>query len=395
MAFLNIFNRIKKNNKKHISDIIPDERDKMKEVPIGYKEDQKLSKKDDISGICNDIVESARQIDEAKVEYQAVTSYLADIQKIENIPIEDKTEIEDAARNIHNLTKERSIHQDKKRIKISDSQYRLMEQYEDVIPDEIVKMKRNEEYNIIVKNDMRNLEGEKGSITYQQEEIINQQHFLKIISIVTSLIVFGLFALFIFFSLQYDKDMTVPYILTIIMAAISAFYIFNEARKNRYNMIMAEKKISKAINLLNSVKIKYINITNLLEYSHNKYMVNSSSELQYLWEQYMKAKDEEKRYQNNTELLNYYNETLIKSLKRYQINDPDIWIHQAIAIIDNKEMVEIRHRLNVRRQKLRERIDYNSKLKEENMEEIRGVLKKNPEYKEEVIKVLKGYEILI
>lgn len=390
MAVLNIFNKKKKSKKgSKKNDIL------QMEEPIGYKEEQRLNKTDDISGICNDIVESARQIDEAKVEYQAVTSYLADIQKIENIPIEDKTEIEDAARNIHNLTKERSIHQDKKRIKISDSQYRLMEQYEDVIPDEIVKMKRNEEYNIIVKNDMRNLEGEKGSITYQQEEIINQQHFLKIISIVTSLIVFGLFALFIFFSLQYDKDMTVPYILTIIMAAISAFYIFNEARKNRYNMIMAEKKFSKAIGILNSVKIKYINITNLLEYSHNKYMVNSSSELQYLWEQYMKAKDEEKRYQNNTELLNYYNETLIKSLKRYQINDPDIWIHQAIAIIDNKEMVEIRHRLNVRRQKLRERIDYNSKLKEENMEEIRGVLKKNPEYKEEVIKVLKGYEILI
>ena len=86
---------------------------------------------------------------------------------------------------------------------------------------------------------------------------------------------------------------------------------------------------------------------------------------------------------------------LINQLKRCQLNDPEIWIHQAIAIIDNKEMVEIRHRLNIRRQKLRERIDYNSKIKEGNIEVIRGILKKNPECEEEVIRVLKGYEIQV
>ena len=64
--------------------------------------------------------------------------------------------------------------------------------------------------------------------------------------------------------------------------------------------MMSEKKMIKAIGLLNSVKIKFINISNLLDYSHSKYMVNSSSELTFLWEQYVKVKDEDKRYQNNT-----------------------------------------------------------------------------------------------
>lgn len=392
MSFFNLFHIKKKGKKKDDLSVSIQQGNKKPEEFSGIKSERKVSKKEDIKEICHEIIEAARQIDETKVEYQAVTSYLTDMQKMDHIPLEDKSGIEDAARNIYNLTKERQKHQDKKRIKISESQYRYMERYEDVIPDEIIKMKQNEEYYMLVKNDMRNLEGEKGGITYQQEEIVKQQEFLKIISVVTSIIVLGLFALFFFFSFKEKKDMTIPFILTIIMAAISGIYIFYEARKNQYNMMLAEKKMSKAIGLLNSVKIKYINTTNVLEYSHSKYMVNNSNELEFVWKQYMRIKDEEKRYQNNTELLDYYNETLIRHLRRYQIHDPDIWIHQAIAIIDDKEMVEIRHRLNVRRQKLRERIDYNSNIKETYMEAIREILQKKPEWKAEVIRILGSHK---
>ena len=65
----------------------------------------------------------------------------------------------------------------------------------------------------------------------------------------------------------------------------------------------------------------------------------------------------------------------------------------ADYLIDNKEMVEVRHRLNGRRQKLRERIDYNNNLKERSLAEINKMLTQRPESKEEVIVLLRKFGI--
>ena len=56
-------------------------------------------------------------------------------------------------------------------------------------------------------------------------------------------------------------------------------------------------------------------------------------------------------------------------------------------------MVEIRHTLNVRRQKLRERIGYNTKLRDNGFEEIKNILNKKPDIKDIVIDTLRQYQI--
>lgn len=399
---MGFFNRLKKDKGKVASNLKIKEQQRKDTLLVSLKMDKERVNLSDVSerktyikDNCEQIIEATRQIDEARVEYQAVTSYLTDMQRIDRIPIEDRQDIDDAARKIITLLKERAKYQNRKNIKISAAQYKQIELYEDEISEQIVNMKQYEEYNIIVKNDMRNLEGEKGSLLFQKEEIIHQQKYLKGLAILTAVIVISLFALFFTLATVLSKDMVIPYILTIIMAAVSLFYICYEARRNIYEMKRTEIKSNKAIRLLNRVKIKYINTNNWLDYVYSKYMVNTSSELNYLWEQYVKAKDEEKRYKDNTDLLNYYNETLIAGLKGYKIADPEVWIHQAIAIIDGKEMVEVRHRLNVRRQKLRERIDYNTKLKEDSTKDLQDMTLKNPEWKPEVIKILSEHDIHI
>lgn len=395
MRFFNWFKKDKKAEETLQTDVSQVKTDSIEldEKVINY--DMTSDSKKFIHDNCELIVDASRQIDEAKVEYQAVASYLTDMQKIDSIQEEDREDLDDAARKIITLTRDRTQYQNRKDIKITDVQYKLIEQYDDEIPDVINKLTKNEEYLIIVKNDMRALEGEKGTLKFKKEETQKQQQYLKGIAIIISILVVGLFALFATITSVFYKDMFLPYVLTIIMAVISASYIFFEARKNIYEMKVTEQKLNKAISLLNKVKIKYINTTNLLEYSYNKYRVNSSSELKYIWEQFMKVKDEEKRYKNNTELLNYYNEVLIKRLRNFKIADPDIWIYQAIAIIDSKEMVEVRHRLNVRRQKLRERIDYNTKLRQEGTQVIQKLITKYPDKKNEVIEALKKFNINI
>ena len=347
-----------------------------------------------ITDNCDQILESSKQLEELKIEYQAVTSYLNDIQKLEQIPSEEREYLNDTARKIITFTRERAKYQNKTR-KITDAQYKHIARYEDILPQELKKMKNNEAYNNTIKTDMKYLEGEKGALLYQKEEILNRHTYLKKIAVITCILVFSLFLLFVILQNVTKANMQIPFLMTITMALVSAVYIFINSGVNRNDMKLTERKLNKAINLLNKVKIKYINNTNELDYSYQKYMVNSYAELWFLWEQYLKAKEEEKIYEKNTKQLEFYNRELVKELRSYDLKDPDIWVYQAAAVIDSKEMVEVRHRLNVRRQKLRERIEYNNKLKEKSIEEITGFVNQRPANREEVTRKLKDYGIYL
>ncbi len=349
---------------------------------------------DFIADNCDQIIESSKQLEELKVEYQAVTSYLTDIQKLEQIPPDEREYLNDTARKIITFTRERAKYQNNTR-KITDTQFKHIAKYEDVLPKELIKMKNNEAYNNTIKTDMKYLEGEKGALQYQKEEILSKHTYLKNIAAVTCILVISLFLLFIILQNVTKANMQIPFLMTIIMALVSAVYIFINSGINRNDMKLTERKLNKAINLLNKVKIKFINNTNELEYSYQKYMVNSYAELWFLWEQYLKAKEEEKAYEKNTKQLEFYNRELVKELRSYDLKDPDIWVYQAAAVLDSKEMVEVRHRLNVRRQKLRDRIEYNNKLKEKSIEDITKFINQRPENREEVTRKLKDYGIYL
>ena len=85
-------------------------------------------------------------------------------------------------------------------------------------------------------------------------------------------------------------------------------------------------------------------------------------------------------------------ERLLKILRRYQLKDPDRWIHQVDAILNPKDMVEIRHGLIVRRQSLRSQLEYNQKVAETGTSEIKEVVKLYPEYQEEITDMVTAAE---
>ena len=345
-----------------------------------------------IADSCEQIVEASNQVEDAKLEYQVVTEYLTDIQKIDEASETIKQEMLENARQMLTLMRERSQYQTSG-LRSTDPKFYGIRRYEEDMLEEMKKMREEENYQRIVKNDLNQLETEKKRLLFQREDIAAGQKFLKKIAVFISILVVSLFALFWTVSAAFQSDMTIPYIMTIVMAAGSAAYIFFESRKNKYQVMLIDKKVNKAIGLLNKVKIKYVNNTSVLDYAYSKFNVKSSMELQYLWEQYQKAIEEERRYQNNTDKLNYYRESLLEQLEKLQIKDVEIWTSQAEALIDNKEMVEIRHTLNVRRQKLRERIEYNKKLQDNGFEEIRNALKKKPDIKDMVVDTLRQYSI--
>ncbi|MEG2440125.1 MAG: hypothetical protein RSB37_01315 [Acetivibrio sp.] len=341
---------------------------------------------------CEQMVEIKRQIEEMKGEYHIVSSYLTDIQKIDMIPSDEREVIEKAAENITLYTKEREKYKGKDE-KITSQQRSMLEKQGKEIAEELKTMRGNESYNGIIKGDLYHLEGEKGALLFEQEELIEKQAFLKKTVTTMAVLVISVFALMMVLSLAFEESMAIPFLLTIVLAAIIGFYIFIQANQNRQDMQLVGRKLHKAIRLLNKVKIKYVNNMSLLEYAYEKFDVSSSTELEYIWKQFLIARENEKKYELNTEKLKEAKDLLLCELKKYQISDGEIWLYQAEAINDKREMVEVRHRLNIRRQKLRDNLDYNNKTYAQNKKEIQEFVDENKKMRDEVMDTLRNYDL--
>lgn len=378
------------------------ERDKSVDAPTGeltkgYRENySKPNSKIGCLGLvrenCELVQESRRQIEEAKGEYQAVTSYLTDIQKIELMPKELRLNMEESARRIIGLSRERERF---KHINssLSDIQYRLFESFETQIPKDLVNLEDSENYRLMIQKDLEQLEKERTVLNEEEAEILGRQSFLKGIGIATGIIVVVMFIIFAILAGKTQADLSLPFLLTVLMGMASVLYIFMEARKNSHGIKLVGLKQKRHVVLMNKVKLKSVNNRNYLEYTYSKYMVDDYDHLKSAWEEYVRVKDEMKRYKSNTELLEFYNNDLIQELKRAGIADSEVWIYQPTAILNSKEMVEVRHRLNVRRQKLRDRIDSVNKQMEEAVQSIKDAIKAYPDIEEEVIPILNKYGI--
>ncbi|BBF45494.1 hypothetical protein lbkm_4261 [Lachnospiraceae bacterium KM106-2] len=341
---------------------------------------------------CDKIVEASRQLEDFKTEYQAVTQYLTDTQKIDLITDDSRSELEEAAKKIITLTKERLKYQNAE-IKITNDQYKMMEQYEDDIPGEVKKINEKESYHKALQQDMKYLSAEKKTLLYQRDQLADYQKELNQRSILICGLTGLLFIVLALLSQVFKADMTIPFLLSVVFGLICGMITFQAARKNQAEFHLTERKLNRAISLANTVKVKYINNQLSIDYSYNKFRIHSAANLTGLWEEYQKAKEASSKYKKNTEELNYYNEVLVRELKHYQIADPEVWLHQSNAIFDNREMVEIRHRLNVRRQKLRDRMDYNNRMVDESMNNMKTLMENVPESRDEVIKTVKKYKI--
>ena len=74
------------------------------------------------------------------------------------------------------------------------------------------------------------------------------------------------------------------------------------------------------------------------------------------------------------------------------INDPLSWAHMPEAIIDKNEMVEVRHEMIGRRQKLRDQIEENTKNAQAIKDEIKEMIKRYPKYSVEIMSMLDDFE---
>lgn len=341
-----------------------------------------------ITHLYEQIKEAKKQCEDTKFDYGQATSYLKDIQLIDAAPEEERKVIRDVAEEIHKLTQERNRIQ-KQKYKITDSQRFAIETNEEHIDDDVRKLQEYENYLIQVKNDLRQLSSEKSMLLSDKRDIVESQSVLRVLSKSVAIISISMLALIITVFFCFEVEITYPFIGLVGFIFISLLFIVFESRKNRTRMVLTERKCNRAITLSNKVKIKYVNTVNVIDSICNRYGVRNGMELEFVSGQYKKAKRELSREQESTKLLAKYNQVLVHELQKLGVKDREIWFYQAEALVSDKEMVEVRHRLNTERQMLRKRLDYNAGIMEKCLHEMEKIRSINAEYEQDVENVLK------
>ncbi len=342
--------------------------------------------------VCEQIEELRHQIGISQKEYEAVTSYLTDMQKIDRMEPAKRQDLNDAARNIINLTKERVKYQNSSE-RLLMHQYRAMERYEKEIPDALKEIYEQEQYREMIHSDMRQLDGERAVIEYERDWAEDKKIFVKNLALGGGLLVVFLFLTLLAMNLITGTDMLVPMLFVLALAAGIVAYITVASGRAGKVLHASDYKLNRVIQLTNKVKIKLVNCTNALEYIYEKYQVENYREFSAVWEKYVRTKDEERRYRKSTELLEHYNRTLMAALEDEEVKDAEIWLYQAEALLDEKEMVEVRHHLNIRRQKIRERLEFNNEQLAMCEEELDQIAKGNSAYADLVIEIAREHGI--
>lgn len=335
--------------------------------------------------------EASEELDTLGGEYNLVTSYLTDMEEIEALSEETREKLKGYAKKLAELENDKERLEERKGI-MPEAEFLHMERIEQYMPDGYRSLKEAEEYQVAVKKDMGRLEGERHAYYFRRNELINAQKNMKGITVICVGSMLLLICVLAVISMTLRLDVIIGYAIAIVIAAIALTFVYVKFHEAQRELVKVDKAINKLVLLQNSTKIHYVNNTNLLEYLYVKYDVNSSTELKRLWDKYIEEvnrREEERQMELD---LDENQTALISLLRRCKIQDPSIWLRQAQALIDSKEMVEIRHNLIIRRQRLRKQMEYNAKVAQEAQGEVQDIVENYPEYAEKILDLVSDYE---
>ncbi|MDE6389296.1 MAG: hypothetical protein K2L82_16025 [Lachnospiraceae bacterium] len=386
--FKNLINKFRKSDESDIHDEEWEDEEVSHQIDYHNKE----QRNDYVKNCLERMADATRELENLTFEYDMVTSYLKDMEEIEALPPEESEQLKECAKRVSLLQDSKADFMERPR-RISDEKYQHIERIADEVEEGYQKLTEAEDYQDLIRQDLNRLEGEKHAYLYRKNEvmhIISDTRGMAFICVAALGLCILLLLLLQFFL---DMDTHAGYLVTAAAAAIAITVIYVKHVDARKELHRVETGINKIILLQNKVKIRYVNNTNLLDYLYLKYGVSSAQELMQLWENYKIEKEEREKFRRAELDLDYNEQELLQILKRYQIKDPAVWLHQTEAILDHKEMVEIRHNLIIRRQSLRRRMDYNKEVVAGgSQKEIKALVEKYPQYAKEIMASVEEYE---
>lgn len=326
-----------------------------------YVNDEALSDpqsmKKHVISLCEQMIDISRELDDVRHEYDKVTSYLNDIQIVEELSGDLRKQLDEAATQLTKLISVRNEYLNAEQ-KITDDTFNQMEEMEAELPDIIRRLKGNESDLEKVKRDLNYLASEKiewNVVRHEREEELEQ---LRRLSVILLFSFGGIAVLVVLLSMAFRWEL-LPIFIVALLATLAASYVILRMQECNKDIKRSEVNQNYIISLENRIKIKYVNAKNAVDYTCNRFHVNNADELTFNYEQYIEICKERERFKQANEELEYFKNKLVHILRKLNLYDSRIWLNYANAIVDPKEMVELKHELFSRRQFLRGRIDYN------------------------------------
>ena len=342
--------------------------------------------------LCEQMIDISKDMEDVRREYDRVTSYLNDIQIVEGLEGEQKDQLTEVAIQVTKLINVRNDYLNAEK-KISDDVFLQMKELEDEVPAIIKRLKENETYLETVKRDLNRLASEKIEWSVVKQEAEDELREMRKLS---QMLLFGFGGIAIIvagLSIMMRWEL-LPLLIVALMATLAAAYVMIRMQECATDIKQSEINLNHTIALENRVKIRYVNAKNAVDYTCERFHVRDSKELTYNYEQFIEVCKEKERLKQTNEDLDYFNNRLVRILKGLHLYDAKIWVNYANAVVDPKEMVELKHDLFTRRQSLRSRIEYNLNAIEEMQVEVNKYVEKMGDKSEQVRAILQKVEEL-
>ena len=276
---------------------------------------------------------------------------------------------------------------------MTDEEFERMDRLKDNAKEAAEKLLDAETFQKKIKNDLKRLDSEHEAYIFREDDLNETIENSKKLTVTVGVVLVVMIVFLLILQLALKLNVIYGYMMLILLAAIAITVLYVQSTNAQVELKSVKKSIARLIMLQNQVKVRYVNNTNLLDYLRMKYRVMSSTELTELYNKYLRERKEREKIDDARRLLDSNQKDLIYMLRHYRVRDPEIWIHQAEALLSHNEEVEIRHSLNVRRQSLRKRMEYNRDIVAGNAKnEVEDMARQYPEYAQEILDMVSKYE---
>lgn len=306
--------------------------------------------------LCEEIIDSSRELENTRSEYQQVTSQLNDIMLWQGLSEQERAPILETAHQIQKLDETRAQLLKNEKL-LTDSQFAQMQEEEDEVPTSVKRLKSNEAYLDAIKRDMHYLEGEKVEWTILKQECEREQILLRRIAVLL-LALFSIAVLVLLVVRFYlDYDIQLMLLVAAFITTLIGAYVLLKYQDCIKEIKRCDVNCNQAILLENRVKLKFVNIKNAVDYTCEKYHVKNSYELTYMYERFQAAVKEQERFKQTNDDLVFYTERLIGQLEQFHLFDASFFAHDPMLLLDETRMEVACRELAVRRQKLHDRME--------------------------------------
>ena len=328
--------------------------------------------------------EGAAEMEALNAEYNEVTAYLHDIDELGALDESGYRRILDAAAAIRQSEAKREQFFSRSS-KMTDDEYAKMESLEGRTLDAIRRFESAEDYHRRIKSDLRRLDNEHEAYLIRKEDLTKTISSTRFLSFACMAALISVVVLLFILHLILQANVVYGYMIAVAFAAFAIVWLYVKNSNAVKELRTVENTLARLILLQNTVKIRYVNNRNLLDYYILKYGVENSKDMKEAVKRYNSEKQLREEFSKEQDKVNRERKRLSNMLTSFGIRYPDVWTLRTEALGNKEKEAEMRRDLMKRRQKLRARMDYNQdKVIDTARNEIRTLARDYPQYADEI-----------